>query len=98
MSTFKQIGPKRYQVLFPEDSPIVAKRLKAHSRHARGYESLHFAGTVMREDFITYKGKRRVKGSFWIARTPGYMQLKGQFKTRELAAEPLLKGVVSDPW
>lgn len=93
--TFKRINPKRYQVLYPEDHPTVAKRLKASERHRF---NPRFAGTVGREEYYTYVNGKRVKRSFWTARTPGYMQLKGQYRTRELAAEPLLKGAISDPW
>lgn len=92
MSTFKQIGLNRYQVLYPEDHPIVVKRRKATSRYRPGENGMTLAGTVLREDFTTYRKNKPVKGFFWIGYTPGYVQIEGTFKTRELVAEMLLKG------
>jgi hypothetical protein len=90
--TFKKIGDHRYQVLFAEDSPIVAKRLRAGNR-SRKLEDPCFAGTVSKEIFVSYPAGKPIERSFWTARTPGYVPIPGQHSTHNDAAALLLKGV-----
>lgn len=84
---FQRINKDRWQVLLPSDQ-VTEKQMIEGIR--RGVNP-RFLGTVHKQEFVTYVDGHRVKRSFWLARSKGYMPVGKAHPSRKEAGEALYR-------